>query len=94
MHPPLGEEGIYRERVGLRFFNFIPQRGFGNGPILKGKSRKSFPKTVSYITMGLFGFSGNFDLDERIIRAVELNNPEYQLKAVNNTFHGRDTKLP
>ena len=61
-----------------------------------GTDRKPIAvQTENYHFVG--PMNGLFDLvlgEERIIRAVELNNPEYHLRAVNNTFHGRDIFTP
>ncbi len=61
-----------------------------------GTERKPIAvRTENYTFVG--PMNGLFDLvlkEESPLKVVELTNPEYRLKAVNNTFHGRDIFTP
>ena len=61
-----------------------------------GTKRKAIAvKTENYFFVG--PMNGLFDLvlkEEKPLEVVELTNPKYRLKAVNNTFHGRDIFAP
>ncbi len=61
-----------------------------------GTERKAIAvRTPNYFFVG--PMNGLFDLvlrEEKPLEVVELTNPKYRLKAVNNTFHGRDIFTP
>ncbi|RTZ61570.1 MAG: hypothetical protein DSZ31_00110 [Gammaproteobacteria bacterium] len=61
-----------------------------------GTKRKAIAvRTPNYYFVG--PMNGLFDLvlqEEKPLEVVELTNPRYRLKAVNNTFHGRDIFTP
>ena len=61
-----------------------------------GTERKAIAvKTENYYFVG--PMNGLFDLvlkEEKPLEVVELKNPKYRLRAVNNTFHGRDIFAP
>jgi S-adenosylmethionine hydrolase len=61
-----------------------------------GTRRKAIAvRTPNYHFVG--PMNGLFDLvlrEEKPLEVVELTNPRYRLKAVNNTFHGRDIFAP
>ena len=61
-----------------------------------GTKRKAIAvRTSDYHFVG--PMNGLFDLvleEEKPLEVVELTNPRYRLKAVNNTFHGRDIFAP
>ena len=61
-----------------------------------GTERKAIAvRTPNYFFVA--PMNGLLDLvlrEEKPLEVVELTNPKYRLKAVNNTFHGRDTFTP
>lgn len=79
-------------------YRYFPKGSIFVGVVDPGVGTERKPiavKTKHYHFVG--PMNGLFDLvleEEKPLKVVELTNPKYRLKAVNNTFHGRDIFTP